>query len=201
MMEYWRRWHISLTHWIETYVFQPLVFGNSFSFLERVPRVGRALLAHRQYFAILFALMVCGLWHGFRMHFFLWGLYLGVLLCLNALFADTLERWPRALRVPLCFFLLVNAFALFDQENMSSYLSSLRVAYAFFPWRLTSFGVSYAVAAAVVLVVPHGVDSLLLRSDYLRGRFVAAFAVSLAFLSLHFVLVGFTGEPFVYFRF
>src|SRR5207302_9424153 len=48
--EFWRRWHISLSNWIRDYIYIPLG-GNRGS-------------AGRVAFNTLFAMTLCGLWHG-----------------------------------------------------------------------------------------------------------------------------------------
>lgn len=65
--EFWNRWHITLSHWIRDYVFSPVLFS-----LRRKPRLALAWL--------LGAMGLCGLWHGARWTFVLWGVWHGVLL-------------------------------------------------------------------------------------------------------------------------
>lgn len=70
-MEFWQRWHISLSSWIRDYVYIPLG-GN---------RLG---LSRRAFNAIA-AMLICGLWHGPEWNFAVWGLYHGVGLSVAAL--------------------------------------------------------------------------------------------------------------------
>lgn len=56
---FWRRWHISLTRWLTTYVYIPLG-GN------RCSKV-------RQYVNIMVTFLVSGLWHGANWTFVIWG--------------------------------------------------------------------------------------------------------------------------------
>lgn len=60
MVDYWRRWHISLTSWFRDYLYFPL--GGS--------RKGTL----RKYLNIIIVFSVSGLWHGASMHFVAWGL-------------------------------------------------------------------------------------------------------------------------------
>lgn len=68
--EFWSRWHMSLSRWIRDYVFTPI------SFAFRGSR-GMALGA------LVFAMAVCGLWHGAAWTFVAWGVWHGVALALN----------------------------------------------------------------------------------------------------------------------
>ena len=70
--DFWRRWHMSLSFWIRDYVYIPLA-GS---------RKGVA----RKCLNLLFAMGICGVWHGLELHYLLWGLFHGVLLSLESIF-------------------------------------------------------------------------------------------------------------------
>jgi D-alanyl-lipoteichoic acid acyltransferase DltB (MBOAT superfamily) len=59
IIEFWRRWHISLSTWFRDYFYIPLG-GN------RVPKI-------RWYFNLITVFVICGLWHGANWTFLLWG--------------------------------------------------------------------------------------------------------------------------------
>lgn len=58
--EFWRRWHISLSHWLKDYVYIPL--GGS--------RKGPV----RKIVNIIITFTLSGLWHGVGIHYVIWGL-------------------------------------------------------------------------------------------------------------------------------
>ncbi|MBZ0272459.1 hypothetical protein K8I61_10505 [bacterium] len=62
--DFWRRWHISLTHVMRECVYIPLG-GN------RVPFA-------REYFNVLVVFLLIGIWHGGEAHFVAWGAYHGL---------------------------------------------------------------------------------------------------------------------------
>ena len=68
--EFWSRWHMTLTRWIRDYVFTPLAFAS-----RRQPRLALVWLVA--------AMALCGLWHGGRWTFVLWGIWHGALLLAN----------------------------------------------------------------------------------------------------------------------
>ena len=70
--ELFRRWHISLNQWFTQYVYIPL--GGS--------RKGKA----RKLINTLIVFTLCGLWHGARWTYVLWGFYAGVCLCVESAF-------------------------------------------------------------------------------------------------------------------
>lgn len=63
---FWRRWHITLSTWIRDYVYIPLGGGR--------------VSAWRKGMNLLFAMALCGLWHGSSWSFVLWGAMHGVAL-------------------------------------------------------------------------------------------------------------------------
>ena len=67
--DFWRRWHISLSRWFRDYLYIPL--GGSRSGLAR------------QLAVTLLVFALSGLWHGANATFLVWGLFHGLLLCLE----------------------------------------------------------------------------------------------------------------------
>ncbi len=81
-IEFWRRWHISLSTWIRDYIYIPLGGG-------RVPVL-------RRLFNAIVAFALCGLWHGAGWNFAVWGIYHGIGVALTtALFVYCGERFSR----------------------------------------------------------------------------------------------------------
>ena len=69
IIEFWRRWHISLSTFLRDYLYIPLG-GN---------RGGR----FRRYANLIITMLLGGLWHGANWTFVLWGLVHGLLLTIN----------------------------------------------------------------------------------------------------------------------
>jgi alginate O-acetyltransferase complex protein AlgI len=117
IVDFWRRWHISLSTWFRDYVYIPLG-GN------------RAALG-RWTFNILLVFFLSGLWHGARWNFVFWGLAHGVCLILERLAAPYaprlhrlagLEGRPRLLhgfQVFRTFSLVTLAWVLFRVETLA----------------------------------------------------------------------------------
>ena len=70
--EFWKRWHISLSGWLQEYLYIPL--GGS--------RKGTA----RRYINLLITMVLGGLWHGANYTFVAWGALHGAALCIHKLF-------------------------------------------------------------------------------------------------------------------
>ncbi|WNM64176.1 MBOAT family protein [Candidatus Nitrospira neomarina] len=69
IIEFWRRWHISLSRFLRDYLYIPL--GGSY--------YGRT----RRYTSLMVTMLLGGLWHGAGWTFVAWGALHGVYLCVN----------------------------------------------------------------------------------------------------------------------
>lgn len=88
-IEFWSRWHMTLTRFLTAYVYSPLVMRLTRRRMQR----GQPVLDRRHKgvaaFAALLAgptlltMFISGFWHGAGTTFILWGLMHGVLLCIN----------------------------------------------------------------------------------------------------------------------
>ncbi len=109
--EFFRRWHISLNRWFTSYVYIPL--GGS--------RKGKA----RKLFNILIVFALCGLWHGARWTYVLWGLYAAFWLCMESLLDVNRRFGPvwdcplgRLARRCMMFLIFIPAALLFRAESV-----------------------------------------------------------------------------------
>jgi len=71
-VQFWQKWHISLSSWLRDYVYIPLG-GNRSGFLK-------------QNFNILIVWILGGLWHGATYGYLVWGIYLGFCIVIYNLF-------------------------------------------------------------------------------------------------------------------
>lgn len=74
--EYWRRWHISLGVWMKDYIFYPLSVCQPMLNLSKAARKKWSNFGKRLpvYIASVATWLVTGIWHGFNLHFIVWGL-------------------------------------------------------------------------------------------------------------------------------
>lgn len=66
LMEFWQRWHITLSSWLRDYL--------------QTPMTGFRASRLRFNVATIVTMTICGLWHGAAWHYVLWGLVHGLLL-------------------------------------------------------------------------------------------------------------------------
>lgn len=78
LTEFWKRWHISLSSWLQEYLYYPLG-GN---------RKGRV----RSYMNLLCTMLLGGLWHGAAWTFVIWGALHGVGLIVHKIFMQWKQK-------------------------------------------------------------------------------------------------------------
>lgn len=106
IVEFWDRWHMSLTRFLRTYIYIPLG-GN---------RKGKL----RTFLNVMIVYLVSGIWHGANWTFILWGLIHGILSCLNRLLKKPWEKLGEITRWAITFMLVNMLWVLFRAEDISS---------------------------------------------------------------------------------
>lgn len=81
--EYWRRWHISLSTWLNEYLFNPMVIS-----LRNWGMWGTI-------FAVFFTFVLAGLWHGAGMTFLFYGALHGLALAYEILTKKQRKKWSK----------------------------------------------------------------------------------------------------------
>lgn len=70
-LEFWQRWHMTLSEWFKMYVFTPLLMR----LMMRWP--SRELTAYLGVFAFFVTFLIMGIWHGSTLVFVIYGLLMG----------------------------------------------------------------------------------------------------------------------------
>lgn len=81
LQEFWKRWHMSLVNWCQSYIYMPLI--------------GRT---RNPYLAALATFVVIALWHDATLNWIAWGLHHGAGLCAHmkwSRFKRSLSWWPK----------------------------------------------------------------------------------------------------------
>jgi D-alanyl-lipoteichoic acid acyltransferase DltB (MBOAT superfamily) len=194
-VEFWRRWHVSLSTWLRDYVYVPLG-GN---------RGGSS----RTYLNLMATMLLGGLWHGAAFTFVAWGAYHGLLLCLlrplrgRRLPGAGLARWSAMLAT---FLLMCLGWIPFRAESLSHAATMLTgladwpggellpALDALGPLRLAAF-VTGILLAVELVARRRGELFLLSWPAPLRGL---AWAAALVL----FLAIGeYDGPEFIYFQF
>jgi alginate O-acetyltransferase complex protein AlgI len=118
IIDFWRRWHMTLSQFLRDYLYIPLG-GN---------RHGRVL----RYVNLMVTMALGGLWHGAAWTFVAWGVLHGVYLCINHAWnnygpavAPRFTRLADMAAFVLTFLAVVVAWVLFRADSMASAASIL----------------------------------------------------------------------------
>jgi alginate O-acetyltransferase complex protein AlgI len=188
--EFWRRWHITLSHWLRDYVYISLG-GN---------RRGRL----RTYGNLLATMLLGGLWHGASWNFVIWGAYHGLALGAERALWGREER-KGIVRIPLAaltFLIVCVGWVFFRAKTLKL---SLYVIGQMFRGRdfgismLTSVQIHLAVAVLVIALAEeyNGVLTKLAQAPA-WARTIAAVG---ALLAIELFTASDRSVPFVYFQF
>lgn len=115
VLEFWDRWHISLTSWFREYVFFPIATNKKLSRWARklAKRTGKRRVAVLlpQCIAQFITFLLSGLWHGANWTYVLWGCIHGLLCIFDRLTEKIHKMCPSALCWILSF-LTINVLGL-----------------------------------------------------------------------------------------
>jgi alginate O-acetyltransferase complex protein AlgI len=123
IIDFWRRWHISLSNFLRDYLFIPL--GGS--------RVGE-LMRFRNLFLTM---LIGGIWHGAGWNFIIWGAWHGSLLCAVHLFRKfsfSKSRWlfqTKSFNRALTFIMVMIGWVFFRAHDLSSSIAIIRKIMSF----------------------------------------------------------------------
>jgi alginate O-acetyltransferase complex protein AlgI len=194
IIEFWRRWHISLSTWLRDYLYVPLG-GN---------RRGRA----RTYLNLFLTMLLGGLWHGAAWTFVVWGALHGLGLAVNRFWSGArlqsgpISPWRRAILVTATFHFVCLGWIFFRSPSFGSAWLVLQ--------RLASFtthhqNLSWPVLCTLAVgLLGHFVPKRLF--DWVQHSFIAlpglAQGVVLYLVAVLLRQLGSTNSvPFVYFQF
>jgi D-alanyl-lipoteichoic acid acyltransferase DltB (MBOAT superfamily) len=200
IIEFWQRWHISLTNFITSYLFTPIV--RSFK--------TKSLL--NSTLAIFIAMSIAGLWHGAALTFVVFGSLHGAYLGINQYWRKKkMPILPAPLSWLLTFILVVIAFVYFGAQTVGQ--GTERVIALFNPINALGYrnlgmmsveGVSLHIYGLPLVLGGFaaflGPSSEQLARDFRPSALNCACAVVLTVVAFVFINSSIP-KPFVYFRF
>lgn len=200
IQEFWRRWHISLSRWFRDYLYVPLG-GN------RVP-------PWRVYVNLVVVFFLCGLWHGAKWTFVVWGLIHGAFLVLERVGALRRVTTTPAVRHVYVLAVVMFGWVFFRSDSLPYALAYLRALVVQAPapalgfWSVVDRETLLAFALGCVLATPllaRRVEAALQRRDWwprvALGAAAVPLGVALIFVASVAKLAAGTYNPFIYFRF
>ncbi len=112
IIEFWRRWHITLSRFLKDYLYIPLG-GN---------RLGKP----RKHLNLMITMLLGGLWHGAGWTFVIWGGLHGLYLCVNHGFRSTAIKIHWFMGRTITFTAVVVAWIFFRAQDLESAFKVLK---------------------------------------------------------------------------
>ncbi len=119
-VDFWRRWHISLSTWLRDYLYISLGGNRN----------------NRRFRNVMITMLLGGLWHGAAWTFVAWGAFHGVLITAThalgkvkalAIFHQPRSRWITLLKWAMTFYLVTLAWVFFRATSLSSAVDLLGI--------------------------------------------------------------------------
>ena len=192
VVEFWKRWHISLTKWFREYVYFPLG-GNRVSRIKWIRN-------------ILIVWLLTGIWHGAGWNFLFWGLYYALFMLAERLFlGNWLKKLPVVFQHIYAMVVVLLGWALFAVEDMGrlgQYLKACFGGAEFFDSATGYYLVSYLPMLVILCIAATPLGKKLWQRLNENVQSVLTPILMMAALILCTAsLVDASYNPFLYFRF
>jgi alginate O-acetyltransferase complex protein AlgI len=193
LVDFWRRWHITLSFWLRDYLYFPLG-GNRHGRLAEIRN-------------IIITMALGGLWHGANWTFVIWGLLHGVALTVVHSIDRTTQsalKMPRWLSVLLTFHFVTLAWVFFRAPNVAKAFDILaapiRGNWAGVPDFLTSH--FFVLALVAIFLLTHRFDDHRLVKSMTRSlRKELFWPLIVALWALAITISQGSSAKFIYFDF
>ena len=131
IMQFWDRWHISLSSWLKDYIYIPLG-GN---------RKGTI----RKYFNIMIVFIISGIWHGSTLVFIIWGIGHGIVNIIENMIKSSFKevKWPpvvamfgKVLGILVNFMIVSLLWVFFRSSSMAEAFTTIKGMFDINGWQI-----------------------------------------------------------------
>lgn len=193
-VDFWRRWHISLSTWLRDYLYISLG--------------GNRNARHRN---IMITMLLGGLWHGAAWTFVVWGLFHGLIISathyLSGLklfrpFVDSGSRAATVLKWAITFYLVLLGWVFFRANSLDSAFQLLVDMHGFAALPAAAgTAITAGVLTVSALLLMHVIDYFVVHeSDAIESRAWLFWSILILFHTLC-LLIGKPSSEFIYFQF
>jgi D-alanyl-lipoteichoic acid acyltransferase DltB (MBOAT superfamily) len=197
LVDFWRRWHMSLSFWLRDYLYIPLGGNRKGTF-----RTGLNLLI---------TMFLGGLWHGANLRFVIWGTLHGLGLIVNKMFTALFKRlsisFPKPLGWIITFHFVVVTWMIFRANSLETlHVMWYRLFNAFQPALLPDivrqqpYIFIYLFAGFALHWMPKSIKKET-RKFFCKTPVAVKILISAFILLLIHLLHQADLQPFIYFRF
>jgi len=99
IIEFWQRWHMTLTNYLMLYIYNPIALAINRSRLEAGRPIGRTAAHTGEGFLqiicvpTLVTMVIAGIWHGAGRQFLAFGMLHGIFICINHAWRTFTPKW------------------------------------------------------------------------------------------------------------
>ena len=194
-VDFWRRWHISLSSWLKDYLYISLG-GNRNNNRAR---------------NVFITMLLGGLWHGAAWTFVAWGAFHGAIITIThylaqvkifALFNQGNNFFIKLLKWTITFYLILISWVFFRAENINSAIEILKVMHTFgSDIALGRHAVTIFVMTSIWVLLVHIMDFFTLKSSDKLERKPWLFWFLIVLGQSICILIGEPSNEFIYFQF
>ncbi len=194
-VDFWRRWHISLSSWLRDYLYFSLG-GN---------RTG-----HR-YRNVFITMLLGGLWHGAAWTFVAWGAFHGAIITATHLlrelplfkgFAGSESKFTKLLQWLITFYLILIGWVFFRAPDIATAMQMLANMHLFNALPEPSVTAGLVLGATIVaMLIMHVMDYFILKSGDRFIQKTKTLFVVLIIIQAICLLIGDPSDQFIYFQF
>ena len=159
ILEFWDRWHLTLTRFFTRYVYIPL--GGS--------RRGKV----RTYINVFIVFLVSGIWHGANWTFIVWGICHGLFSVFTRMFKKVFDKIPRIINWIITFTFVNLTWVIFRAESLVQAIDFWHILFNG-TWGPISLGVSEHMDLPEIYLIH---KLLLTRTDQFMYWFAIAFLI------------------------
>lgn len=181
-IQFWRRWHISLSTWFRDYVFIPLG-GSKFSYAKTLKNV-------------LIVFLVSGLWHGANWTFLAWGMGHFIIYAITDIYSKYIKvKIPPLISGVLTFIFISLLWVFFRSQTIVEALTIFKnIVYGdFYTISFSLFDLGKVLILIMILLIS---DILIERNKLPHNIFTTVFYILLLIL-----FGNFNSNSFIYFQF
>ena len=181
LSNFWQRWHITLGGWMRDYIFYPFALTKKMQNLSKWctshlgKHFGRTIPAC---LANILVFMLVGIWHGSELHFFVWGLYNGLIIALSDILSPLFEKINEKLHVPVKskgwhLFQIIRTFIIVNIGWYFDRIFDVGKAFAYLRNTFTNFG------NPMILASKSNMNQILGNISDFQSHFVLIFLASI----------------------
>lgn len=188
MGEFWRKWHISLGNFFKNYLYIPLGGNRKHVYLN-----------------LFIVFFVSGLWHGNGLAYIVWGIFIGLIICLERYIRDKefYKNTPNFVKWLLLMIMIYFSWILFMMPSLSQSIVLIKRMFAGVGLGDVVLNVRYYLNNRLIFTIVIGVivSFVDVRKIIEKNELLKYIVLILLFVISFVYIVNSLYSPFLYFRF